>query len=105
MPKKGEKKNVRRFGLEKLEASPEAKAEAAAFLAKVESRRRALHPTRDELTPLKARLAEQIEKAFSGGKSGFAASAVADYYYFFAVSYAHAINLIPFLLLGLYRSF
>lgn len=66
MPKKGEKKNVRRFGLEKLEASPEAKAEAAAFLAEVESRRRALHPTRDELTPLKARLAEQIEKAFSG---------------------------------------
>lgn len=66
MVKKEKKKNVRRFGFEKLSASPEAKAEAAAFLAKVESRRRALHPTRDAVTPLKARLAEQIEKAFSG---------------------------------------
>lgn len=66
MAKKGEKKNVRRFGLEKLVASPEAKAEAAAFLAEVENRRRALAPSRDELTPLKSRLAEEIEVAFAG---------------------------------------
>lgn len=64
MAKKGEKNRARRFGLEKLVASPEVKAEAAAFLAEVESRRRTLHLTRNELTPLKARLAERIEKAF-----------------------------------------
>lgn len=66
MSKKGEKQRVRRFGLEKTVSSPDAKAEAAAFLAQVESRRRAFQPTRAELTPLKTRLVEQIEKAFAG---------------------------------------
>lgn len=64
---KGVKQKVRQYcvGAEKNH-SPEALAGAAAFLAQIESRRRAYRPDSMELTPLQQRLEHEIEEAFAG---------------------------------------
>lgn len=67
MAMKEVKQKVRQYcaGAEK-EHSPDALAEAASFLSKIDSRRRAYRPDPMKLTPLQQRLVTEIEKAFAG---------------------------------------
>ncbi len=66
MSMKGQKQKIRQYCADaEPEHSREALAEAAAFLAKIESRRRAYQPDSTALTPLQQRLAREIEAAFA----------------------------------------
>lgn len=63
---KGQKQKIRQYCADaEMEHSREALAEAAAFLEKIESRRRAYQPDSTELTPLQQRLEKEIEEAFA----------------------------------------
>lgn len=63
----GLKQKARVFGAEAERFhSREALAEAASFLSRIESRRRAYRPDAMALTPLQQKLANEIEEAFAG---------------------------------------